>query len=124
MAVEGDHDGSVQEPVEHRDDGGWLTQGCAVTVDHQHKKVKVGYDYVHSLVDDHSRLAYSEILLDEREETCAAFLERAAAYFAGKVTTRIGQVMADNAFAYRHSNHMRRVCGVCQINGGSGLARC
>ena len=38
------------------------------------KKLKVGYDYVHSLVDDHSRLAYSEILPDEQGPTCADFL--------------------------------------------------
>ena len=36
---------------------------------------KLGYDYVHSLVDDHSRLAYSEILADEKGATCAAFLD-------------------------------------------------
>jgi transposase InsO family protein len=92
------------------DGGGWRALGRAATVDHRHKKVKVGYDYVHSLVDDHSRLAYSEILPDERGETCAAFLERAAAYFAAKGITRIERVMTDNAFAYRHSNDMKRVC--------------
>jgi transposase InsO family protein len=90
--------------------GGWRAHGREATVDHRHKKVKVGYDYVHSLVDDHSRLAYSEILPDERGETCAAFLERAAAYFAAKGITRIERVMTDNAFAYRHSNDMKRVC--------------
>jgi transposase InsO family protein len=90
--------------------GGWRAHGREATVDHRHKKVKVGYDYVHSLVDDHSRLAYSEILPDERGETCAAFLRRAAAYFAAKGITRIERVMTDNAFAYRHSNDMKRVC--------------
>ena len=44
------------------------------------KKTKVGFDYVHSLVDDHSRLAYSEILPDQKGATCAAFLEPAIAY--------------------------------------------
>jgi hypothetical protein len=43
---------------------------------------KIGYDYVRSLVDNHSRLAYSEILTDEIGTTCAAFLLRAAAYLA------------------------------------------
>jgi transposase InsO family protein len=90
--------------------GGWRAHGREATVDHRHKKVQVGYDYVHSLVDDHSRLAYSEILPDERGETCAAFLRRAAAYFAAKGITRIERVMTDNAFAYRHSNDMKRVC--------------
>ena len=39
-----------------------------------------GYEFVHSLVDDHSRLAYSEVLDDEQGPTCAAFLRRAAAF--------------------------------------------
>jgi transposase InsO family protein len=58
---------------------------------------------VHSLVDDHSRLAYSEILPDEKGTTCAAFLDRAAAYFAAHGITRIERVMTDNAWAYRWS---------------------
>ena len=45
-----------------------------------------------SLVDDHSRLAYSEILPDEKGTTCAAFLTRAAAYFAAHGITRIERV--------------------------------
>ena len=69
---------------------------------------RVGYDYVHSLVDDHSRLAYSEILPDEKGPTCAAFLARAAAYFAAHGIARIERVMTDNAWAYRRSS--RDVC--------------
>jgi transposase InsO family protein len=60
------------------------------------------------LVDDHSRLAYSEILPDEKGVTCAAFLERAIAYFAGHGITRIERLITDNAWAYRHS--LRTVC--------------
>jgi len=67
------------------------------------KKVKVGFDYVHSLVDDHSRLAYSEVLPDEKGTTCADFLARAAAYFAAHGITRIQRIMTDNALAYRWS---------------------
>jgi transposase InsO family protein len=92
------------------DGGGWRAHGRAATGDHRHKKIKVGYDYVHSLVDDHSRLAYSEILPDEKGPTCAAFLERAAAYFAAKGIPRIERVMTDNALAYRHSTDVKRVC--------------
>ena len=55
------------------------------------------------MVDDHSRLAYSEVLPDEKGTTCAGFLTRAAAYFARHGITRIERVMTDNAFAYRHS---------------------
>ena len=66
------------------------------------RQPKIGYDYVHSLVDDHSRLAYSEILTDETSTTCAAFLPRAAAYFAAHGIPRIERLITDNALAYRH----------------------
>lgn len=93
------------------DGGGWRVRGQTRT-NHQARidKKPIGYDYVHSLVDDHSRLAYSEILPDEKGPTCAAFLERAAAYFAAKGITSIERVMTDNAFAYRHSGDLKRVC--------------
>jgi transposase InsO family protein len=90
------------------DGGGWRAHGRAATVDHRHKSVPTGFDYVHSLVDDHSRLAYSEILPDEKGTTCAAFLARAAAYFAAHGIDRIERVMTDNAWAYKYS--LRDVC--------------
>ena len=43
---------------------------------------RVGYDYVHCAIDDHTRLAYAEIHPDEKADTCAGFLRRAAAWFA------------------------------------------
>ncbi len=61
-----------------------------------------GYDYVHAAIDDHSRLAYAEVLDDERGDTCAGFLRRAAGFFATHGIT-IQRVLTDNAFAYRHS---------------------
>ncbi|MEV7721954.1 IS481 family transposase [Streptomyces sp. NPDC088184] len=61
----------------------------------------MGFDYVHSAVDDHSRLAYSEIHPDEKVATCAGFLTRAAAFFHGHGITRIERVLTDNAWAYR-----------------------
>ncbi len=85
------------------DGGGWRAHGRAATVDHRHKPVPTGYDYVHTLVDDYSRLAYSEVLADEKGATCAGFLTRAAAYFAAYGVTRIERVMTDNAWAYRYS---------------------
>ncbi|WP_440713819.1 IS481 family transposase [Gordonia sp. FQ] len=88
------------------DGGGWKARGRAGG--HRDRKVKAGYDYVHSLIDDHSRLAYSEILPDEKGATCAEFLERAIAYFAEHGITRIERLMTDNAWAYRWS--LRAVC--------------
>ena len=88
------------------DGGGWRALGRDVA--DKHRNVKIGYDYVHSLVDDHSRLAYSETLDDEQGPTCAAFLQRAIAYFAGHGITRIERLITDNAWAYRWS--LRAVC--------------
>lgn len=68
---------------------------------------KVGYDYVHCAVDDHTRLAYAEIHPDEKAATCAGFLARAAAWFADHGIERIDTVMTDNAFNYRKSNAWR-----------------
>ncbi len=61
----------------------------------------MGFDYVHSAVDDHTRLAYSEIHDDEKVATCAGFLTRAAAFFQAHGITRIERVLTDNAWAYR-----------------------
>jgi transposase InsO family protein len=89
------------------DGGGWKAHGRAATRAAKAKSAKMGYDYVHSLVDDHSRLAYSEVLPDEKGTTCAAFLTRAAGYFAAHGINTIERVMTDNAFAYRHSNAVK-----------------
>ncbi|HEY9351059.1 MAG TPA: IS481 family transposase [Acidothermales bacterium] len=90
------------------DGGGWRAHGRENREDTRDRTKKVGYDYVHSLVDDHSRLAYSEILPDEKAANCAAFLTRAIAYFQAHGITRIERLMTDNAWAYRWS--LREVC--------------
>ncbi|GAB2816638.1 IS481-like element IS1649 family transposase [Actinocorallia aurea] len=82
------------------DGGGWRTHGRAACPD---RKRITGFDYVHSAVDDHTRLAYSEIHPDEKAATCAAFLHRAAAHFAQLGIDRIERVLTDNAWAYRKS---------------------
>ncbi|WP_239521476.1 DDE-type integrase/transposase/recombinase, partial [Blastococcus saxobsidens] len=64
------------------------------------KQSKPGYAYLHHAVDDHSRLAYSEILGDERKETVAAFWTRANAHFADCGIT-VKRVLTDNGSAYR-----------------------
>ncbi|MEV0376065.1 IS481 family transposase, partial [Streptomyces sp. NPDC050636] len=63
----------------------------------------MGFDYVHSAVDDHSRLAYSEIHPDEKAATCATFLRRAAAFFTAHGIDHIERVLTDNAWPYRKS---------------------
>jgi transposase InsO family protein len=67
---------------------------------------RVGYDFVHAVVDDHSRLAYAEIHDDERAQTVVAFLARALAFFAEQ-GIEVRRVMTDNAFAYIHSRVFR-----------------
>ena len=59
-----------------------------------------GYAFLHHAVDDHTRLAYSEILDDERKETAAAFWLRANAFFAAAGIT-VTAVMTDNGSCYR-----------------------
>ena len=71
-------------------------------------ETRVGYDFVHAVVDDHSRLAYVEIHADERASTCAAFFERALAFFAAH-GIRPQRVMTDNAFAYVQSRAFREL---------------
>ena len=90
------------------DGGGWRLNGRADSRSQTQKRQPNGYDYVHSLVDDHSRLAYSEVLDDEKGPTCAAFLERAIRYFARHGIIRIEQLLTDNAWAYRYS--LRDTC--------------
>jgi transposase InsO family protein len=85
------------------DGGGWRAHGRHLLKTGARRRTALGYDYVHSLVDDHSRLGYCEVLPDEKGATCAAFLARAAAYFAARGITRIQEVMTDNAWAYKHS---------------------
>jgi transposase InsO family protein len=68
----------------------------------------IGYDYVHTAIDDHSRLAYSEILADEQASTAAAFWRRAVAFFAGHGIT-VERVLTDNGSCYR-SRDWDRAC--------------
>jgi len=90
------------------DGGGWRAHGRAGGSMRRDRATRVGFDYVHSLVDDHSRLAYSEVLPDEKGSTCAAFLERAIGYFGAHGIERIERLLTDNAWAYRYS--LRSVC--------------
>ncbi len=94
------------------DGGGWRALGRGVG-DNRDRRHGTGYDFVHSLIDDHSRLAYSEILADEKGTTCAGFLERAIDYFAAHNITRIERLMTDNARAYQFS--LREVCAAHNI---------
>ena len=60
----------------------------------------IGWDYAHVAVDDATRLAYAEELVDERAETAVAFLERALAFFAEHGVC-VQRLLTDNGSCYR-----------------------
>ncbi|MER6218971.1 IS481 family transposase [Streptomyces sp. NPDC001674] len=88
--------------------GGWRIVGRAAgdrnrqaTTDQRKSSSPViGYSYIHSAVDDHSRLAYSEVLADERQHTAIAFWTRANAFFAAHGIT-VERVLTDNGACYK-----------------------
>lgn len=86
--------------------------GHAVTGDRQtsgaEKRMRVGYEWVHSLVDDHSRLAYSELHADERAATVTAFVERGLAFYAAH-GIEPKRLLSDNAFVYRHNRSLHEL---------------
>jgi transposase InsO family protein len=71
-------------------------------------ETRVGYEYAHAIVDDHSRLASVELHPDEKAATVTAFVERALAFFArhGIVPQRL---MTDNAFTNVHNRSLREL---------------
>jgi transposase InsO family protein len=62
---------------------------------------RVGYVYLHTAIDDHSRLAYTEELLDEKGATAAAFWARAVKFFRRHGIKKIQRVLTDNGACYR-----------------------
>jgi len=70
----------------------------------RHSSRGYGWDFVHVMVDDRSRLAYAEVLGDQRGETAVGFLERGLAWFA-RLGVQIKRVMTDNGSAYVSTAH-------------------
>jgi transposase InsO family protein len=106
---EHDHPGSllhidVKKLGRVPDGGGWRAHGRSERV----RGRGIGYDYVHTAIDDHSRVAYVEPHDDEKGGTAAGFLKRAIAFYAGLGVT-VERVISDNAFAYRNSAAFRAV---------------
>jgi hypothetical protein len=89
--------------------------GHAVTGDRSHPgrhwmrpETRVGYDFANAIVDDHSRLAYVELLPDEKAATVTGFVTRALAWFAQHgITAR--RLMTDNAWSYTHNRSLREL---------------
>jgi len=86
--------------------------GHAVTGDRRsssaEQKQRVGYDYAHAIVDDYSRLAYAELLDDDRAPAVTAFLQRALAFFA-EHGIEPKRLMTDNAWSYTKNRSLREL---------------
>jgi transposase InsO family protein len=95
--------------------------GHAVTGDRSQRsrnwmaaETRVGADFAHAIVDDHSRLAYVELHDDERAATVTAFVERALAWFEDQgITAR--RPMTDNAFSYVRNRSLRELLAARSI---------
>jgi transposase InsO family protein len=72
------------------------------------KRSGPGWEYCHSIIDDHSRLVYTELHRDEKAATVTAFVDRALAFFAGHgIAPR--RLQTDNAFVYIHNRSLREL---------------
>ena len=71
---------------------------------HVRERKAIGWEFVHIAVDDCTRLAYAEVLGDERATTAIAFLRRAIAFFR-RYGIRVERILTDNGSAYRSSVH-------------------
>src|SRR5881398_1227695 len=77
-------------------------------------ETRVGYDYAHAIVDDHSRLAFVELHDDDKAQTVTGFVERALAFFAAHgITTR--RLLTDNGFSYVKNRSLRELLAAHQI---------
>jgi len=68
----------------------------------------IGWDFVHVCIDDHSRVAYAEVLDDERKETAAGFVRRAAAWYRRR-RIQVERILTDNGSCYR-SREFAQAC--------------
>jgi transposase InsO family protein len=78
------------------------------------RRARVGYDYAHAIVDDHSRLGYAELLADERAATVTAFVERGLAFFADH-GIEASRLMTDNAWVYTKNRSLRELLSAHRI---------
>jgi transposase InsO family protein len=92
--------------------GGWRLHGRGTATP---RGRGAGWDFVHVAVDDRSRVAYVEVLPDEKGSTCAGFLYRAAKWFRDQHGVTIRRVLTDNAKNYTRSLDWISVCSALQI---------
>lgn len=93
--------------------GRFFQVGKRILGDGVHRSARAGWQHLHVAIDDHSRIAYCELLASERKDDCCAFLERAVAWYAEHGIT-VERVLSDNAKAY-HSHAWRDTCAELAI---------
>lgn len=98
------------------DGGGWRAHGRAsdqarAAARSKTKTGRRGYIYLHSAVDGHTRIAYTEPLTDEKAATAVAFMHRARAWFAAHGITHIEKIVTDNGACYRADAFARSLLG-------------
>ena len=87
--------------------------GHRIHGDRQRRRRGIGWEYVHVAIDDHSRIAYVEVLPDQLASTCAAFLQRTVAWFAARGIA-VRRVMTDNGNGYV-SGRFRAMCAELRL---------
>ncbi|HAL25230.1 MAG TPA: hypothetical protein DCP25_00615 [Chloroflexi bacterium] len=93
--------------------GRFFAVGKRILQDGVQRSPKAGWQHLHIAIDDHSRLAYAELLATEKATDCAAFLARAVAWCAEQGIV-VERVLSDNAKAY-HSRLWRDTCAELEI---------
>jgi transposase InsO family protein len=83
--------------------------GKAIFKDGIRRSPNAGWQHLHVAVDDHTRIAYCEVLEGQGADASCAFLERAVAWFAAEHAIAIERVLSDNGHAYR-SHAWRDLC--------------
>lgn len=97
-----------------RQQGDWNRQATPGLARDKHRHEVLGYAFVHTVIDDNSRVAYAEIHDDERAETAIGVLRRAVSWFADRGVT-VERVLSDNGSAYR-SHAWRHACVDLEIS--------
>ena len=115
--------GEVSAAPHCRADNGGGSSRLELEAPHRRREAeRVGYEWVHSLVDDHSRLAYSELHRDERAATVTGFVERGLAFYAAH-GIEAKRLLSDNAFVYRQQPLTRASCSPGTRSGTASSGR-
>jgi transposase InsO family protein len=96
--------GRIEGGAGKRVDGGFRHYTATATDAAGIRRKTVGWEYVHVAVDDYSRLAYAEVLADEKATTAVAFLRRALAYYRRR-GIQVERILTDNGSCYRATIH-------------------